>query len=756
MAVKAEKFIAAKHVPSPSSSSTLPAITTSKTKKNLALSPTALRATPQEPKNHHHDNSPSHKPVSPPHPARPSSSCQKALLLPEILTRILFFVPLWIPTYPHQPLKEVTFNPTDMLACSLVSKIWREPALQLLFLIHHSQHQKVFFSKPTIVSHSERYRVFIDSQDFWTADFECLQNLVVMDVQCGIGREQMLEVLRRSPRLEELTWNQVESVRRENFLPEEHLRAIMGLSRLKLLVLDNWEFEWVDLVELMRSKPNLRTLGLGSSSYWQNKLIPFAPKDLEGWILPVEDLRLKLLWTDPADASMDLVQFMPHLRHLTIDVLTAFDKARLADHLHRARARLAHTTGSSVIPLSKLESLEIHVQSTFEPIEVDQLMYLTTEEITAFLECAQPDGITRLHLDVANVSPALTDAIRATPLTSTLGYSILQDLEIQITDFYGHPTDPIPWLRTILTTCTRLRRVHFDLTGPLAQTKVYMRFAMELFCGENEQGGMDRTRAWGCAETLEDLTVMGIRKASELDFAGYLGWRYQKSSSARRKKFWRGNKQRLHNLFSRGGSSSTSYTSSYNNHYNNVTSNNANNEDETSSSSEEEQPMESKVSVTRVIAFEIYEQLKSIGRDPDVIYPDDLDYMDRLMRFACPGSSSTSTSDTPTTTTEEKKHNQHQQQQQQQEKPRLTHAEKRFNAQLAAQLAQCPKLVRLRLNFHNCSQELADLRARQRELKMEEEAVFARQRELLVRDKSRNERKGALRQKRLSIFGIHA
>ncbi|KAF9906809.1 hypothetical protein EC991_000252 [Linnemannia zychae] len=454
-----------------------------------------------------------------------------------------------------------------------------------------------------------------------------------MDVHCRIAPEQMLDVLQKSPRLEELTWSQVESVRQENFLPEEHLRAITQLSRLKLLVLNNWEFDWVDLVNLMKSKPKLKTLGLGSSRYWRNESTLFAPKDLEGWILPIEDLRLKLLWADSEDASMDLVQFMPHLRRLTIDVLAGFNKARLVDHLHRARARLAHTTGSFVVPPSKLESLEIHVQSTFEPIEIDQQMYLTTEEIIAFMECAQPDGLTRLHFDVANISPTLTNAIRATPLTSTLGYSILQDLEIQINDFYGHPTDPVPWLRTILATCTRLRRVHFDLTGPLAQTKVYMRFAMELFCGENEHGEMDRTKAWACSETLEELTVMGIRKASVLDFAGYLGWKYQKSPSARRKKFWKGNRQRLHNLFSRGsGSSSTGYNSSYYyNSYNSV-NNNANNEDETSSSSEEERPREGKVSVTRVIVFEIYEQLKSIGRDPDIIYPDDLDYMDRLMR----------------------------------------------------------------------------------------------------------------------------
>ncbi|KAG0374176.1 hypothetical protein BGX24_010727 [Mortierella sp. AD032] len=587
-----------------------------------------------------------------------------------------------------------------MLACSLVSKTWREPALRLLFHIHHSLHQKRYFSKPTLIEHSSRYRIFIDCQDFRSVDFKQLNNLTVLDVQCGVGRDQMLCVLKKSPRLEELTWSQVESLRRGNFFPEEHLQVILRLSKLKVLVLDNWEFEWVDLVELMRSKPLLKTLGLGSSGYWQNKsILPFAPKDLESWILPVEDLRLKLMWSSPADASMDLVQYMPHLRHLNLDVLTGFDKSCLIDHLYKARARYVHITGSATIPPSKIESLEIHVQGTFEPADADQLMYLTTEEILDLLECAQPDGLTRLHLEVANVSPILTNAIRATPLTSTLGYSILQDLEIQITDFYGHPTDPIPWLRTILMTCKRLRRVHFDLIGPQAQTKVYMQFAMELFCGENEEGVMDRTRAWGCADTLEDLTVMGIRKASEIDFAGYLGWKYQKSALARRKKFWRGNKQRLHNLFSRGGSSSTSTsttsasTSTTNNASNN---NNANNEDETSSSSEEDRrPKENKVSFTRVIAFEIYEQLKAIGRDPDVIYPDNLDYIDRLMRFACPGSTSPSTSDD-----EKTKQYQKQQQQPLQEQTYLTRAEKRFNAQLAAQLAQCP-----RLNWKRCERD---------------------------------------------------
>ena len=89
-----------------------------------------------------------------------------------------------------------------------------------------------------------------------------------------------------------------------------------------------------------------------------------------------------------------------------------------------------------------------------------------------------------------------------------------------------------------------------DLVGPQAEQKVFMRFAKGLFCGEvetdeaeeGEVGVVDPRKAWACAGSLEELTVLGIQLPVVVDMAGYLGWRYRKSEGARLKKVWRTNR----------------------------------------------------------------------------------------------------------------------------------------------------------------------------------------------------------------------
>ncbi|KAG9071198.1 hypothetical protein KI688_008743 [Linnemannia hyalina] len=629
----------------------------------------------------------------PPQAPQPSPRCQNAFQIPEILLRILQFVPLWIhpphttPSTTFFDNENITFSPRNILSCSLVSKPWRNPSLDLLFFVHHSQHQRQI-PKQLVLLQSHRYKVFVDSQDFWTREFRGLGNL---------------------------------------------------------------------------------TLGLGSTRRWESRAAPFQGGDRELELLSVEDLRLKLVCPsheedeDEDTETLDVVAFLPYLKRLRLDVFTRVDGKLLIANLHKARARahLAATTAASgsnsspalLLPLpSKLESLEIHVHqgTTLNPTDEDnQTLYLTFPEITTLIqEHAHLQGLTRLHLHLTTISPFLTSAIRAIPPSSPLGYNVLQDLEIRISDFYGHTCDPIPWIRSILATCTRLRRVYLDLVGPQAEQKVYMRFAQGLFCGEveaeeGEAGGtggvVDPRKAWGCAGSLEELTVLGIHLPVVVDMAGYLGWRYRKSESGRLKKAWRTNRQRLQGLFTRtltSTSTSTSTSANANANANNGNRNTNSNEgkDDTSSSEEEEQQCSRKdrrISMTRVIAFEIYENLKSIGRDPDTVCPDDVTYFDRLLSFACPDYSPSSSSSCSSSLDsqqqqlqqQQRTRKQYKQKQKQKQTPpyRPSRAEMRFNAQLATQIAQCPRLIMLRLNWDTCTQELADLRARQKVLQLEQQ-----------------------------------
>ncbi|KAG0215311.1 hypothetical protein BGX33_001266 [Mortierella sp. NVP41] len=178
-----------------------------------------------------------------------------------------------------------------------------------------------------------------------------------------------------------------------------------------------------------------------------------------------------------------------------------------------------------------------------------------------------------------------------------------------------------------------------------------------------------------------------------VDFAGYLGWKYRKSR--RKTKFWKGNGRRLNNLLAKGG--------------NDRDNNKTNADSEESSFSEEERPRDDdSMSMVKLVACGIYEHVKSIGRNSET---QEMDFFDRLMQLA----------------TKDPDENRPYQ-------PRRT--EKQFNAQLAAQFAQCPKLTRVRLNHSQCTQEIEDLRARQRVLLREQEIL---REHMLTAEKRRDE-----------------
>ncbi|KAF9930630.1 hypothetical protein FBU30_000256 [Linnemannia zychae] len=414
----------------------------------------------------------------------------------------------------------------------------------------------------------------------------------------------MLQVLTRSPKLEKLYWRRIERAddKTENVMPRD--------------------------------------------------------EDIEAMVMQVRDLRLRLYQADDS-ACFDIVRFMPYLSCLRLDIPMGIDKQILISRLGMARTRLAILTNSAVILPSRLKSLEIYNHMALNSKEeTDQQKNLIDSEIVALVEYAHPQGLKRLHLKVANISQTLADAIKTPPPTSSFSFSILQDLSLQITDFYSHSCNPIPWIHSILITCPQLRRIHLDLIGSQAKARVFMECAQELFYSPSEGDTQEPMVPWACSQTLQELTILGIQRPRVIDLVNYLDWNCQKpDTSGYMNKFWKKGRDRIHTIFLRSNSISQPNTSVLMNSSSNISHDSYNNKDE---------------------------HERAHGQRPQPY-----------------------------------------QQQPPQALIELTRNEMRFNAQLAGQLAQCPNLIRFRLNSRSYMKELEHLRARHKVLKVEQQRVGA-------------------------------
>ncbi|KAK3805821.1 MAG: hypothetical protein J3Q66DRAFT_359782 [Benniella sp.] len=239
-------------------------------------------------------------------PSSPTSLLPPALPLnpldlPEILTRVGQFLPLW---------NSEEFRPAVLLRCSLVSKSWRKTLLPILWFFYDS-YRMLNVPSEILVKHSHYFRIVYNVVASFKGPFHC-RNLI--ELSTVYGQEWSRQLLADNPGLKRLRWagphhSRIETLEQHQELSLE-LKALMKMENLNAL--DTFGFslgEGLFVKVLMNNANRLSNLTLSTVE---------GLTSIEGLELPyLTELDIKFGGVD-SPALVDLVRCCPRLQRLSV------------------------------------------------------------------------------------------------------------------------------------------------------------------------------------------------------------------------------------------------------------------------------------------------------------------------------------------------------------------------------------------------------------------------------------------------------
>lgn len=382
------------------------------------------------------------------------------LELPEILTRIAHFLPLWVDLPNKYSGKlETYFKPTTIRNCMCVSKLWYQIMLPLLWHTYSGPH----FTRAHIsVVHrfSPHFRVFRSFLGH-EGPFQCTR-LVELNMSQhsktphgnGVDHETQCSLVASNRDLRKLYWHGP-----SNRVPMD-VKSLSGLRMIEDMMILCWEGTNGLLAKVLQAVAGTVTrLGLYSihGVAERDLMVDAGNGTKELLVLPhVVKLAYRINGKESKGLE-ELVRCCPNLRKLYIIPEATFDMARLTKNMQEC--------------CHNLEAL------TVKYVELDD------NDLVALLRgCRAGPGLVRLRLNVRRLSNAVTDAI--------LAYSgTLQSVKIELCVY--NMLDPKNVLR-ILMECPHARMI--DIRG----------------CGTGELKDLLSTlksQSWGC----KDLEFFGLR-----------------------------------------------------------------------------------------------------------------------------------------------------------------------------------------------------------------------------------------------------
>lgn len=249
--------------------------------------------------------------TAPPPPASPSSPAPASptllnnpLDLPEILTRVGQFLPLWTGEGFHRE-----FRPLPLLRCALVSRSWRQSLLPILWFVYDGFRMRNVPAQ-VLVKYSHLFRIITNTGSF-KGPFHC-RNLI--ELFTVYGQEWSRELVVKNPGLKRLVWGgpyhcRIETLEQQQELVLE-LKALMGLERLDALKTFGFSLGEGLFVKLLRNNASqLSNLTLSTIE---------GVTSIEGLELPyLTELHITFGGTE-SPALVDLVRCCPRLQILSL------------------------------------------------------------------------------------------------------------------------------------------------------------------------------------------------------------------------------------------------------------------------------------------------------------------------------------------------------------------------------------------------------------------------------------------------------
>ncbi|KAF9102841.1 hypothetical protein BGX27_010843 [Mortierella sp. AM989] len=228
---------------------------------------------------------------------------QTPLDLPEILTRIGQFFPLWSGEGFQRE-----FQPLPLLRCALVSRAFRQALLPTLWYVYDGFRMRNVPSQ-ILIKYSHLFRIISNTGPF-KGPFRC-RNLI--ELSTVYGQEWTRELLVTNPGLKRLIWGgpyyrRIETLEQQQEWQLE-LKALMGLENLDVLKTSGFSLGEGIFVKVLRNNARLSNLALSTVE---------GVTSIEGLELPyLTELHIAFGGTD-SPALVDLVRCCPRLQKLSL------------------------------------------------------------------------------------------------------------------------------------------------------------------------------------------------------------------------------------------------------------------------------------------------------------------------------------------------------------------------------------------------------------------------------------------------------
>ncbi|KAG0211234.1 hypothetical protein BGX28_008301 [Mortierella sp. GBA30] len=242
--------------------------------------------------------------MNPSPPPLPLHLKQNPLDLPEIITRIGQFLPLWSGEGFHRE-----FDPKPILRCLLVSRSFRASLLPILWYLYDGYRMRNV-PPEILVKYSPYFRIITSTGPF-KGPF-CCRNLI--ELSTVYGQEWSRDLLISNPGLKRLVWGgpfhrRIETLEQQQEW-ELELRALMGLENLDEFRTSGFSLGEGIFVKVLRNNAaRLSNLTLSTVA---------GVTSIEGLELPhLTELHLTLGCAE-SPALVDLVRCCPRLQRLSL------------------------------------------------------------------------------------------------------------------------------------------------------------------------------------------------------------------------------------------------------------------------------------------------------------------------------------------------------------------------------------------------------------------------------------------------------
>ncbi|KAF8984822.1 hypothetical protein BGZ46_006935 [Entomortierella lignicola] len=228
---------------------------------------------------------------------------QNPLDLPEILTRVGQFLPLWSGEGFQRE-----FQPLPLLRCSLVSRAFRQALLPTLWYLYDGFRMRNV-PHHILVKYSHLFRIISNTGPF-KGPFRS-KNLI--ELSTVYGQEWSRELLVTNPGLKRLVWGgpyyrTIETLEQQQEWQLE-LKALMGLENLDVLKTSGFSLGEGIFVKVLRNNARLSNLALSTVE---------GVTSIDGLELPyLTELHIAF-GGDESPALVDLVRCCPRIQRLSL------------------------------------------------------------------------------------------------------------------------------------------------------------------------------------------------------------------------------------------------------------------------------------------------------------------------------------------------------------------------------------------------------------------------------------------------------